>query len=204
MPHEPRDLAKQIRSERPTNAREGPGATAGTRRSARGEPERVELAPAAAALFRALGHPARLAILRRLAAHGPARVVDLVAEVGLAQSTMSKHLACLRGCGLVTSTPAGRASVFALAEPAHGDGRLLGYSDLLEALAPTPAARQGLLAGSSSPHPTTSTPGPRCRAPRAARSPAWCSGVWSGSCSPPTSTGSPNARSRRPASRRRF
>ena len=77
---------------------------------------RVELAPAAA-LFRSLGDPARLAILRRLAG-GPARVVDLVAALGLAQSTVSKHLACLRDCGLVTSEPVGRASLFRLAQPA--------------------------------------------------------------------------------------
>lgn len=80
------------------------------------EVERVELAPAAA-LFRSLGDPARLMIVRRLA-KGPARVTDLVAALGLAQSTVSKHLACLRDCGLVVSEPAGRASVFHLAEPA--------------------------------------------------------------------------------------
>jgi len=78
--------------------------------------ERVELAPAAA-LFRSLGDPARLMIVRRLAG-SPARVNDLVAALGLAQSTVSKHLACLRDCGLVTSQPAGRASVFRLAQPA--------------------------------------------------------------------------------------
>jgi DNA-binding transcriptional ArsR family regulator len=80
------------------------------------ELERVELAPAAA-LFRSLGDPARLAILRRLAG-GPARVVDLVEAVGLAQSTVSKHLACLRDCGLITSQPLGRASLFRLTQPA--------------------------------------------------------------------------------------
>src|SRR5579859_680491 len=80
------------------------------------EVERVELAPAAA-LFRSLGDPARLMIVRRLAS-GPARVTDLVSVLGLAQSTVSKHLACLRDCGLVTSEPAGRASVFRLAQPA--------------------------------------------------------------------------------------
>src|ERR1700740_3743779 len=78
--------------------------------------ERSELAPAAA-LFRSLGDPARLVIVRRLA-EGPARVTDLTAGLGLAQSTVSKHLACLRDCGLVTSEPAGRASVFRLAQPA--------------------------------------------------------------------------------------
>jgi len=74
----------------------------------------------AAALFRSLADPARLAIVRRLAA-GPARVTDLTAALGLAQSTVSKHLACLRDCGLVTSEPAGRASVFRLAQPALAD-----------------------------------------------------------------------------------
>jgi ArsR family transcriptional regulator, cadmium/lead-responsive transcriptional repressor len=81
--------------------------------------DRVELAPAAA-LFRSLGDPARLAIVRQLAA-GEARVVDLTARLGLAQSTVSKHLACLRGCGLVSVRPVGRASVFALAQPALTD-----------------------------------------------------------------------------------
>jgi len=83
------------------------------------EVERVELAPAAA-LFRSLGDPARLMIVRCLA-RGPARVTDLTAVLGLAQSTVSKHLACLRDCGLVASEPSGRASVFRLAQPALAD-----------------------------------------------------------------------------------
>jgi DNA-binding transcriptional ArsR family regulator len=41
--------------------------------------------------------------------------------VGLAQSTVSKHLACLRDCGLVTSEPVGRSSLFRLAQPALAD-----------------------------------------------------------------------------------
>ncbi len=79
--------------------------------------ERVELLPAAA-LFRSLADPTRLAILRRLAGDGSARVVDLVEALGLAQSTVSQHLACLQDCGLVSSRPLGRASVFTLAQPA--------------------------------------------------------------------------------------
>jgi len=77
---------------------------------------RSDLSPLSAGshLFRALGDPARLAILQRLAA-GEQRVCDLTAHLGLAQSTVSAHLACLRGCGLVTSEPHGRSSVFALA-----------------------------------------------------------------------------------------
>ena len=51
---------------------------------------RAALAPAAA-LFHGLSDSARLALLRRLA-DGEARVVDLVAELGLAQSTVSADL----------------------------------------------------------------------------------------------------------------
>jgi len=92
--------------------------------------ERVGLAPAAA-LFRSLGDPTRLAIVRRLAT-GEARVVDLTGELGLAQSTVSKHLACLRDCGLVEVRPAGRASVWSLAQPALA-GLLAAAEDLLAA-----------------------------------------------------------------------
>jgi len=68
---------------------------------------------AAACMFRSLGDPARLAILRHLAL-GEHRVVDLTTHLGLAQSTVSAHLACLRDCGLVTSRPQGRASMWSL------------------------------------------------------------------------------------------
>jgi len=67
-------------------------------------------------MFRSLGDPARLAILRHLAL-GEHRVVDLTGHLGLAQSTVSAHLACLRDCGLVVSRPQGRASMFSLAHP---------------------------------------------------------------------------------------
>lgn len=68
---------------------------------------------AAAALFHGFSDPSRIAILRHLAL-GEHRVVDLTEHIGLAQSTVSKHLACLRGCGLVTARPEGRATVYSL------------------------------------------------------------------------------------------
>jgi len=77
------------------------------------------LAPAAA-LFGSLADPTRLAIVRELAG-APARVVDLTGRLGVAQSTVSQHLACLRDCGLVTARPVGRSSVYSLAQPALGD-----------------------------------------------------------------------------------
>ncbi len=70
----------------------------------------------AVALFRSLGDPARLAIVRRLA-EGEARVVDLTRTLGLAQSTVSKHVACLRDCGLVDFRVEGRQSFYSLTRP---------------------------------------------------------------------------------------
>src|SRR3954452_17464403 len=68
---------------------------------------------AASCMFRSLGDPARLAIVRHLAL-GEHKVVDLTAHLGLAQSTDSAHLACLRDCGLITARPQGRASMWSL------------------------------------------------------------------------------------------
>ncbi len=48
----------------------------------------------AACLFHGFSDPSRLAIVRHLAL-GEHRVVDLTAHLGLAQCTVSKHLACL-------------------------------------------------------------------------------------------------------------
>ena len=70
----------------------------------------------ASCLFHGFSDASRLEILRHLAL-GEHRVIDLTRHLGLAQSTVSTHLACLRDCGLVTSRPEGRASVFSLSHP---------------------------------------------------------------------------------------
>ncbi|HSE71053.1 MAG TPA: metalloregulator ArsR/SmtB family transcription factor [Nocardioidaceae bacterium] len=85
---------------------------------------------AAACLFHGFSDPSRLSILRHLAL-GEHRVVDLTAHLGLAQSTVSKHLACLKDCGLVTSRPQGRASVFSLTHPDALDDLLAAAERLL-------------------------------------------------------------------------
>lgn len=82
----------------------------------------------AVALFRSLGDPARLGIVTLLAA-GEARVVDLTRSLGLAQSTVSKHLACLRDCGLVDYRTEGRQSFYSLTRPELMD--LLRSAELL-------------------------------------------------------------------------
>jgi ArsR family transcriptional regulator, cadmium/lead-responsive transcriptional repressor len=98
------------------------------------------LAPAAA-LFHSLADPVRLSIVQRLAV-GEARVVDLTRELELAQSTVSKHLACLRGCKLVDYRAEGRQSFYFLAAPELLDllrsaERLLAATDRAVALCPT-------------------------------------------------------------------
>lgn len=67
-------------------------------------------------LFQALADPTRLAVLQHLS-YGEHRVRDLVEHIGLAQSTVSKHVAFLLECGLVTVRPDGRSSWYALAQP---------------------------------------------------------------------------------------
>lgn len=76
---------------------------------------REELA-GAAALFHGLSDPTRLAIVRRLSA-GEARIVDLTYQFGLAQSTVSAHVACLRDCGLVAGRAEGRQMFYSLTRP---------------------------------------------------------------------------------------
>ena len=77
--------------------------------------DRESLAPAAA-LFHSLADPVRLTIVQRLA-QGEARVVDLTEQLGLAQSTVSKHLACLRDCQLVDYRAEGRQSFYYVSRP---------------------------------------------------------------------------------------
>lgn len=71
---------------------------------------------AAVALFKSLADPTRLSIARRLAV-GEARVTDLVTQLGLAQSTVSAHVGCLRDCGLVVGRTQGRQVLYSLARP---------------------------------------------------------------------------------------
>ncbi len=81
----------------------------------------------------------RQALLEELRA-GERRVADLVDETGLSQPNVSKHLRCLRGCGLVTADKRGREVFYALPETV---ARLLDALDVAsEELAPQMAACQ--------------------------------------------------------------
>ena len=82
-------------------------------------------ATAAACLFRGMSDPSRVAILQHLLL-GPHNVTQLTSHLGLAQSTVSKHLACLKDCGLVESRPVGSILGVLVEPPRRGARRLLG------------------------------------------------------------------------------
>lgn len=84
---------------------------------------------AASCLFHGFSDQSRLIILQHLLL-GEHRVIELTEHLGLAQSTVSKHLACLKDCGLVVSRPQGRASVFGLTHP-EAIADLLGAAERL-------------------------------------------------------------------------
>ena len=65
-------------------------------------------------------------------AQGEVRVAELTAELGLAQSTISAHVACLRDCGLVQGRTQGRSIYYSLTRPELMD-LLAAAEDLLAA-----------------------------------------------------------------------
>jgi ArsR family transcriptional regulator, arsenate/arsenite/antimonite-responsive transcriptional repressor len=61
-----------------------------------------------ASIFRALGHPARLAIIKQLATQEDACCGEIVNHLPLAQSTVSQHLQVLKDAGLLICDQRGR------------------------------------------------------------------------------------------------
>ena len=60
-----------------------------------------------ASYAKALGHPARIAILERLINANECINSDLVKELGLAQPTVSQHLKALKEAGIIQGTVEG-------------------------------------------------------------------------------------------------
>ena len=77
-------------------------------------PDLARLAEAA----KALGHPARLAILRTLAERGTCVCGEVVEELPLAQATVSQHLKALKRAGLVRGEVDGPRSCYCVDAPA--------------------------------------------------------------------------------------
>ena len=71
-----------------------------------------------AKLFRGFSEPTRLGILETLRS-GALTVSAIVEATGLPQSTVSNHLACLHGCGLVFREQRGKYAYYS-----HSDERV--------------------------------------------------------------------------------
>ena len=95
----------------------------------------VREASTVASLLDVLGDATRLAILRHLHG-GEHRVVELTEHLGLAQSTVSQHLAILRAAGLISTHTHGRASVSALEHPDELTAVLVAARTLASSAAP--------------------------------------------------------------------
>ncbi len=70
-----------------------------------------------ATLAKALGHPARIAILQYMIEQESCICGSLVEELGLAQATISQHLRALKEAGLIQGTVEGTSVCYCI-EPA--------------------------------------------------------------------------------------
>lgn len=67
-----------------------------------------------AAICKVLGHPARIAILQFLSKSKSCITGDIVAEIGLAQPTISQHLRELKNVGLIKGTIEGTSVCYCI------------------------------------------------------------------------------------------
>lgn len=67
-------------------------------------------------LFKALGHPARLAILELLLKSNSCICSDIVEELPLAQATISQHLRELKSAGLIKGNIEGNSICYCIDE----------------------------------------------------------------------------------------
>lgn len=80
-----------------------------------------------ALVARAVGHPARVRILRLLAGQDACMGGEIFGQMPLAQSTISQHLRVLKEAGIVRATPHGTSMVYCIAEGPLSDlARALG------------------------------------------------------------------------------
>jgi ArsR family transcriptional regulator, cadmium/lead-responsive transcriptional repressor len=89
--------------------------------------ETLTHAPVLARFGHALSDPTRCRLLLTLR-EAPGYPAELAALLGVSKQSLSNHLACLRGCGLVVAVPEGRRVRYDLADVRVGSalGDLLG------------------------------------------------------------------------------
>ena len=81
--------------------------------------ETLTHAPVLARFGYAVSDPTRARILLALA-DSPAYPSDLADSLGVSRQSMSNHLTCLRGCGLVVAVPDGRRTRYELTDARLG------------------------------------------------------------------------------------
>ncbi|XAS69763.1 winged helix-turn-helix domain-containing protein [Micrococcaceae bacterium Sec5.7] len=81
--------------------------------------ETLTHAPVLARFGYAVSDPTRARILLALAG-APSHPSSLADSLGVSRQSMSNHLACLRGCGLVVAVPDGRRTLYELADARLG------------------------------------------------------------------------------------
>ena len=106
-----------------------------------------------ASLLRTLASTQRLRLVHLLG-NGPREVHELVDELGLVQTTVSQHLAALRGVGLVEATRDGRHVRYRLVDPEI----LAACSLMREVIVRRLSALGRLAASAGAPAPGTSVP----------------------------------------------
>ncbi|WP_298237402.1 metalloregulator ArsR/SmtB family transcription factor [uncultured Algibacter sp.] len=67
-----------------------------------------------AQVFKVLGHPARVSILQYISNQNACICNDLVAEIGLAQATISQHLKELKSIGLLNGEVEGKSMCYCI------------------------------------------------------------------------------------------
>lgn len=110
------------------------------------KPQAHELQVLHAEICAAMADPTRIAIIYELA-DGPRNVSEIVAALGLNQTTASRHLRFLRDRGMVSTDRHGQNIYYALA-----DTRVIQALDLMRSvLADVLSRRQALVSGSGFP-----------------------------------------------------
>lgn len=85
-------------------------------------------------VFKAMGDPVRMRILRMLARNGEMCVCRIIPELGMSQPAVSHHLAVLRNAGLVSSRKEGLRVHYSLVRSTLCEVALASIEDLLEVM----------------------------------------------------------------------
>ena len=97
---------------------------------------------AQAEMFKSIGHPIRLQIVKCLV-KGERSVLDIVSAVGAEQSNVSRHLAILKQAGVLVCRRSGLKMYYRLAFPAFAEGLKVVLSQIAEAVQRGVAIRMG-------------------------------------------------------------